>query len=142
MTARSPSLDDLLGPDEPHASFHDAALLSLRVDYGAQELTAEFNLCVGDPDASGSEESERHRRGRLRIAGLAFWVMEAPDPSAEADFQPPWLTSDGPLDQCETETAKSLIGRIPDEGVAWFLFFNNLNAFAYAGGNTASFQWL
>jgi len=39
-------LDDLLDEAEPYATFHDATLHKIRVDYEARELTAEFKLCV------------------------------------------------------------------------------------------------
>jgi hypothetical protein len=72
-------LDDLLGPEEPHASFHDASLVELRIDYAAGILLAQFDLPVGDPDATDEAAQHRRRQGTLRLDGLIFWVQEAPD---------------------------------------------------------------
>jgi hypothetical protein len=43
-------LDDLLDATEPHATFHDAEMIDLHIDYVGRTLDARFDLCVGDPD--------------------------------------------------------------------------------------------
>jgi hypothetical protein len=73
------SLDDLLGSEELHASFHDALLLQVRIDYSARTVHALFDLAVGDPDAPDQTERHRRRKGRLTLEGLIFWVHEPPE---------------------------------------------------------------
>ncbi len=69
---RNKKLDDLLGPMEPTASFHDARILSAFIDYVRRTAMVEFEICVGDPEASDLSLRERCRRGRLIVSGLMF----------------------------------------------------------------------
>jgi hypothetical protein len=46
-------LDDMLGATEPFATFHDASPLILNINYEGRDLSAEFDICVGDPNDSG-----------------------------------------------------------------------------------------
>jgi hypothetical protein len=101
------SLDGFLPQDEPGATFHDANLLSLLIDYGRKELPSEWSICVGDPDAAGLMERERRRRGRLRFKGLYFWVVEPPE-NLEDKSRVAWLTSNGPLSDAKTDSATGL----------------------------------
>ncbi len=136
------TLDRLLGDGEPYAMFHDAKLLSLEIDYTKKSLTAEFRVCVGNPDAADPIAQERRRRGRIGVEGLRLFAMEPPDerPTTQVDF--PWLTDDGLLRDCPTETAKWLVQSISRGEVAWYLYFSDLNAFAYIVGRRASFEWV
>jgi hypothetical protein len=136
---RSQSLDAFLGPDEPCATFHDAELVSLLIDYERRELLSEWLLCVGDSNAPSPAERERSRRGRLRFTGLRFWVL---DPPGELHDGLPWLTSDGPLSDAQTDTAMRLAALLPPGTHGWYLFFSDWNAFAYCGAKAGSFEWL
>jgi hypothetical protein len=133
-------LDALLGPEEPHATFHDAELVAVRVDYQARELVAEWRVCVGNPDATAHAERERRRHGQLTLRGLVFWVMEPPG-ERRTISGPLWLTGDGPLSELENATATALVQQLPSDTMAWYLYFSDLNAFAYWAANSAGFQW-
>jgi len=135
------TLDSLLEgqKDEPHATFHDASLTSVSVDYVKRFFSADFDLCVGDPDDPGMENRERRRKGRVSIEGLIFWVIDAPDGKGNPC---PWMTSDGPLSEARTETARSLAKKAPEGSVSWYLYFADSNSFAYVAGMKASFKWL
>jgi hypothetical protein len=130
---------DLLDGPEPHATFHDTDLLSLDIDYRTRELVAQWSLCVGDPGASGEPERERCREGRLRLRGLLFWVVEPP---AEMISELPWLTADGLLSEAPTPAGRELAKLLPAVAVGWYLFFSDWNAFAYAGAESAEFEWV
>jgi hypothetical protein len=138
---RSQSLDAFLGAEEPCATFHDAKLVSLLIDYERMELLSEWQLCVGDPRAPDRPGQERSRRGRLRFTGLCFWVVDPPEGLLNGSHLP-WLTSDGPLADARTDTAKKLAGLLPSEAKGWYLFFWDWNAFAYCGATGASFEWV
>ena len=43
-------LDDLLDRTEPFATFHDAYLHKINIDYNARELIAELDIWIGNPD--------------------------------------------------------------------------------------------
>jgi hypothetical protein len=134
------SLDDFLGQEEPHATFHDAELASLAIDFERKELVTEWRLCVGDPDAATETERERRRRGRLRFTGLLFWVTEPPT-DLEREPGLPWLTDDGPLPEVPTDTGKRLAVVLPPGAMGWYLYFSDWNACAYCGAAHASFEW-
>lgn len=138
---RTDSLDSLLDGEEPHATFHDAELLSVRVDYRKRELVALWRMCVGDPNADDQAERERRREARLTLHDLAVWAMEPPAEPHSAGG-PPWLTADGPLQESTTATGRSLAKLLPAGTRSWYLYFSDLNAFAYCGAGRASVEWV
>ncbi len=138
---RQAGLDGLLGHEEPHATFHDAELLAIRIDYEKRELVARWRLCVGDPDAAEKANRERQREGVLTLQGLAFWCDE-PAPAVDGNLEPPWLTADGPLSDAPTETGRELAMRLPADTSGWYLFFSDRNAFTYCAARLAGFQWV
>lgn len=141
MLSRQVRLDDLLGNAEPHASFHDASLLALNIDYLGRSLIAEFDIWVGNPDADEHIARERRHRGRLCLSGLILWACDPPSVT-EIHGGAPWLTSDGLLAEAPTEEGKRLASALGADGVAWYLYFNDLNAFAYCIAQDARFEWL
>src|SRR5262245_41453666 len=116
------SLDALLNGAEPHATFHDAELLSIAIDYAAGALVADSRLFVGDRSATAESTRERKRDGRLTLQGLAFWVLEPPN---EASAGTPWLTADGPLSESPTTAGRDLARLVPPGGVGWYLYFSD-----------------
>jgi hypothetical protein len=133
------SIDDFLGRAEPCASFHDARLISVQINYEQRELVSDWELCVGDP-APESADRERTRRGRLRLSGVFFWVVEPHDQVLDGSM--PWLTSDGPLLEAGTDLAKELAERVPRGAAAWYLYFSDWNAFAYCCAEGGAFAWV
>jgi hypothetical protein len=134
-------LDDLLDQTEPHATFHDATLDTIKIDYEAHELTAEFKLCVGNPNGKTKMERERHRSGMLKVSGLIFWALEPPDNKDTKEWGPLWLTGDGLIEEAPTETAKKLTSISKPETYGWYLYFSDINAFAYLASREAVFEW-
>jgi len=109
------TIDDFLGTAEPCASFHDARLISVQINYDQRELVSNWSLYVGDPES----ERERTRPGRLSFSGLLFWVVE---PYGQVlDGSRPWLTSYGSLLEAGTDLAKELSERVPQGASAWYL---------------------
>ena len=115
-------LDDLLDQAEPYATFHDAMLHKIKIDYEAQELTAELELCVGNPDGRMETERERRRSGMLKVSGLVFWAIEPPQDGAADNRGPLWLTSDGSISEAPTEAAKKLASMVTPDCYAWYLY--------------------
>jgi hypothetical protein len=135
-------LDELLGSTEPHGTFHDARLVDLHIDYGTAILLARFDLCVGHPDGPTEADRERRRGGRIELRGLLFWAIDPPTDPIRSSGAEPWLTSDGLLNEAPTESGKRLAAAVPTDAVAWYLYFSDLNAFAYCAAHQATFQWL
>ncbi len=71
------TLDSLLGPEEPHASFHDASVQSVHVDYVTHEFGAAVELRTGDPVADDEQERNRRRRGRLTVQQMGDEQLRA-----------------------------------------------------------------
>ena len=134
-------LDSLLGDQEPDASFHDALLLNLTVDYAEASLLANFSLCVGDPASPDGRVRERRRAGRLLVRGLLHWSLE---PSAEGTplGRPLWLTSDGLIAGAPTDAGLAIAAVLPGDCFGWYLYFSDINAYAYCAGKHAEFAWL
>jgi hypothetical protein len=134
-------MDSLLDQAEPYATFHDAELCEMTIDYKTGTLAAEFELCVGNPDGKTDSERERHRKGILRVSGLVYWAIELPGDKGEGQSRPLWLTGDGLIAEASTKTVKELASTLPPETYGWYMYFSNLNAFAYLAAKEAVFEW-
>ncbi|HYN04284.1 MAG TPA: hypothetical protein VE359_17680 [Vicinamibacteria bacterium] len=134
-------LDGLLGKTEPHATFRDARLVAVSLDYRSNEAITTWELCVGDPDDSMRAARERRRTGRLILSGVAFWVI---DPPGALDARPglPWLTGSGPLSELSTEVGKKLARLLPTGASGWYFFFASWNAHMYGGARRLTFEWV
>jgi hypothetical protein len=132
-------LDALLDKNEPFASFHDARLRKIQIDYLKREITAELELSVGNPDGDTNEERERCRNGLLKISGLIYWAIEPPE--SNVTIGPLWLASDGLIEEANTETAKKLRTILQPDFFAWYLYFSDINAYAYLVAKEAEFKW-
>ena len=139
---RTVKLDDLFGTEEKYATFHDASLLALQVDYGTTTLTAEFDVCVGKPNADERADRERHRRGKLHVSGLILWALSPPSVLEPHPEGPLWLASHVLLKEAPTGGGKQLAKNLGDDLIAAYWFFNDLNSFAYCFAQGAKFEWL
>jgi hypothetical protein len=133
-------LDDLLGPEEPNATFHDAEFIDLHINYDDRSAAITALLFVGNTDAATEEERERTRIGRLLLTDLIFWAQDPPD-APRAEWRRPWLTSDGPLNESPTDAGKRLAAIVPVGAIAWWLYFADTNSFAYCAAQRATFNW-
>jgi hypothetical protein len=134
------TLDELLGSEEPHATFHDAKVVAIAYDpvTRAAALTAE--LCVGAPGAASKTARERRRAGILELGDVTHWR----DDRGELHAPPPgvWLASDGPLADAPSEVARQLARDLKAAEVGWYFFFADSNSFVYWVAEQASFRWL
>ena len=133
-------MDDLLGAEEPFATFHDAYLQKVAVDYSKKELTMGFDLSVGDPNGITEETRQRYRKGVLKALGLVLWALEAPQ-KVNLSSGPLWLTDDGLLEDAPTETAKKLSLTLRPELTAWYMYFSCMNCFGYLAAEKVVFEW-
>jgi len=139
---RKIEMDDLIDRTvEPFASFHDATLCKINVDYDSKTLSAEFEMCVGNPDGSNKDERERIRRGLLNLSGLVLWAIEPPHNKDQHSWGPLWLVHDCLMEEASTEQGKELSGTLGTDVYAWCMFFNDINAFGYCAAKEATFVW-
>jgi hypothetical protein len=122
--------------------FTDADLRRVMIDYENDTCVTDWELCVGDPEGRDRAARERRRKGRLTFAQLLFWACEPPTMSPTEPAGELWLTSEGPLGEGPTDEAKRLADTIPADAEAWYLYFSDLNVYAYVAAGSARFEWL
>jgi hypothetical protein len=134
------ALEELVGSEEPHATFHDAEVVAVVYNPVARTAALTAHICVGDPDAYSSAARERRRAGVLELRGVAHWR----DDRGELHAPPPgvWLASDGPLAEAPGEVARQLARELQAGEVGWYFFFADSNSFVYWVAKEASFHWL
>jgi hypothetical protein len=136
------NLEDIIDNSEPNATFHDADIHSILVDYQNSALTIRMTLCVGDPNAKIEIDREIRRQCEVVFDGLRHWTMEFPSPISQEIKGPLWMTSDGQLKDCPTDYAKALIKSQLPYDIQWYLYFSDLNTFAYIVATNVSFKWV
>jgi hypothetical protein len=133
------SLDELLGEEEPHGTFHDANVSAMTYDGHSGTATVTAAFCVGDPN--GSKESERNRRrlGELRLEGVRVWRHD----SENGENREPgvWLTWEGPLAEAKGDVAAAIRRDFAAEPYRWYFFFSDSNSYIYWTARRASFRW-
>jgi hypothetical protein len=133
------SLDELLGEEEPHGTFHDATVSAMSYDGHASTATLTAAFCVGDPNASQQTERERRRVGVLRLEGVRVWRHDSAD--AEGGAPGVWLTSEGPLAEAKGDVAAAIRREFAAEPYTWYFFFSDSNSFIYWTARRVRFRW-
>ena len=137
------SLEDLLDDKYPDASFHDALLNHLTLDYLSRTAEFHMDLCVGDPDAHDEKEREAHAKGILRFDNFLFCVIEAPHPAYDFEVSGGlWIADDGPLLTSDNDGLSKLIARIPANAFVYYFFNNDWNTFIYIAAISAMYKWI
>jgi hypothetical protein len=106
--------------------FHDAKVLTLAFDLVARTATIDLELWVGD---------ETLRPARLELRGVAYFVVDAPDPAypyAEA----------GPItvDLCDPDSTSRLPPTRSGDFAARF-FVSEWNAFLSVSARESALRW-
>jgi hypothetical protein len=135
-------LEDLIDNTEPNATFHDADILTISADYEHSILRLQMMICVGDPNSVNEVERERRRQCEVVFGGLRHWTMDLPSPISQEIKGTLWMTSDGPLKSCPTDDAKELIKANLPYDIQWYLYFSDINTFAYIVARNALFMWV
>jgi hypothetical protein len=127
---------DELAAELPNG-FHDCVLRT----YASlpAERRAEFILDVwlGDLHSTLTSERERRRPARLELVGLAYLVVDKPDPRY-------LVTDERPLhvDTCAADDNPELARLVPAGGFACRLFVTEWNAFIHFAAVDANLTWL
>jgi hypothetical protein len=127
---------DELGSELPNG-FHDAVLRAYAADPTAQRAEFVLDVWVGDLHSSIHSERERYRAARLELLGLAYLVVDDPDPRYPA-------TSGLPLriDACGADESGELARQVPKDGFAGRFFVTEWNGFIHFAALEARLTWL
>jgi hypothetical protein len=134
------NFDQLL--NHANGTLHDSTLESVAIDYVARTVRLGFNVSVGDPDAADKADRGRRQRGSFLISGLAFLVIEPPDP--RYPYQGPGgllITDDGEVTGGVPKNAPDLPGNLSPGAFVHYFFVNPWNCFIYLVATGAEFQW-
>jgi len=134
-------IENLFDNTHECASFHDARIKSVKLDYVSREAIFDCVLYVGNPDIF--EDRERTAEGTLTITGFLYCVIEAPDHNYNYDDNEGLdVTSDGPLKLNEFRAPlPQLPLDLPENAFIHYFYLNNCNSFLYIAATGATFQW-
>jgi hypothetical protein len=116
---------------------HDALLRTFSSD--PLEGRAEFILDVwmGDLRSSVAEERERRRPARLELLGLAYLVLDDPDPRNLVTRR-----SLVQIDACAADDDADRARQVPEGGFAGRFFVTEWNAFIHFAALEARLTWI
>lgn len=133
-------IEALVGDQYPHASFHDARIETITIDYLKRQVELQCVLYVGNPDDIIAREATA--KGQLTIIGLLYLAIEPPDEN--------YVYDEGSLDvsyngAVPTTPFKLPIARLPQDtpenAFAHYFFVYNYNAFVFLAATGAHFVW-
>lgn len=121
--------------------FHDAQLMTVKIDYCRHELCLGMKIWVGNLATSSGDVHEIYRAAVVTLSGLLFCVIEPPDPQypyREADA----LTIDaGSITSLPTPAAAPLPSESHKDSFTNWIFVQEWNAFLYVSATGASLAW-
>ena len=134
-------IDELFGSDAPHATFHDAWIERLTLDYFVRNAVIDCSICIGNPDSKDAETREARRSGRLKIQGLLYCAIDPPKSSyPHKNSDGLWVAGDGPVGT-DGISGEGLPANLPDGAFVHYFFVNDWNAFIYIAGESVRFEW-
>jgi hypothetical protein len=116
--------------------FHDAEVSRLAIDFASRLATFDLEVWIGDMDCPPHHGREMYRRGRLRLTGLGYFVMDVPGHSY--GFRRRGAIC---IDSCESDSTRGLPPLEGDEFGAR-LWVNEWNAFIHLSATQAEIHWL
>lgn len=116
---------------------HDALLRSYSEDKVAQRAEFVIDVWLGDLHSSVPSERECRRTARLELLGLAYLVVDDPDPRYP-------ITTGAPvqIDSCAPDESLQLTPPIPERGFAGRFFVTEWNAFIHFAACEAQLTWV
>jgi len=139
------NINSLLGNTYPNASFHDAVVHTVCLDYVSHEATIDCELDIYGPDDS-YDGPDYTRRGILKLTGLLYFVIEPPD--AKYPFEDGSgidVAGDGSVDGTQFKAPIPNLPKLDAQDskavfVHW-LYISRWNAFIFFAATGASFEW-
>ena len=135
-------LDAILGKQEAHATFRDARLVAVSLDYHEQRGGSRRGTCAWETRTTrcGRPASDDARVVSI-LSGVVFWVM---DPPRALDTRPglPGLAEVTPLsDSTDGDRPATRSAYSRPETSGWCFFFASGSAHMYCGARKLAFEW-
>jgi hypothetical protein len=127
---------DELEADLPNG-FHDALLRTFSSDLGEHRAEFILDVWLGDLHSPETSERERRRPARLELLGLAYLVLDDPDPR-----YPGLNRSPVQIDACAADDDATLSRQVPPGGFAGRFFVTEWNAFIHFAAFEARLTWI
>jgi hypothetical protein len=115
---------------------HDAYLRTFSSDPAAGRAEFTLDLWIGDLHSSEVSERECRRPARLELLGLAYLVIDVPDPG--------YPVADGSrvqIDSCAADDDPERRKLVPEGGFAGRFFVTEWNAFIHFAALEARLTW-
>jgi len=131
-------LDGLLGDKYKYATFHDAEMESLNIDFSTNSIKFGFMI----PCGFIPENELSYQRGTLEFHEVLFYYIEPSVYKPEAnDKAALWITSDGPLPDSAVEASVELPDDLPQDAFAHYFYSSTTNSFIVIAARRAAFHW-
>jgi hypothetical protein len=132
------NLDSLLGNEYAHATFHDAEMESIHIDFNTNSIKLRFMI----PCGFLTENELSYQRGTLEFQGIAFYSIEPSNYDPSANDKPAlWITSDGSLPDERVKASAELPSDLPQGAFAHYFYSSTTNNFIVVAAMHASFNW-
>jgi hypothetical protein len=121
--------------------FHDAKIHSIEIDYVKATVTLQVSFLEGTPE-DPEDRRDRYRRAVVRITGLHFCSIDAPDPTYH--FRPdqrPIVVSGDPAKSDHLPSLPGLMAQAPAGVSAYRLFVSDWNRFIYIAARDAEISF-
>jgi hypothetical protein len=117
---------------------HDAHLLSINLDYAERVAELHLDIWVGNMSLDGKAREAR-RPVVLKLSGLCYFVVEAPD--SKYDFhkrKPLWI--DAGVESLASEVSSVKLPEPPEGAFTFWIYVNDWNAFIHVAAMHAGVE--
>lgn len=110
-------------------TLHDAALLSLAIDYRSRRAALGLSVDVSDPDPMTPTEGEVYQPATLIVSELVWCIVEPPGSSSVGTGEL-WIDA-GLVSELPQSPP---LPPVPDGAFVWWIFVQQWNSFIYLAG--------
>lgn len=135
-------IQEILRDQYPHASFHDAVIEEINVNYLKRQVEIRCVLYVGNPEDDVISR-EATAQGLLVLTGLIYLAIEPPDQNYNYDEGGLDISYDESLKNISRESFHWKIPQdVPEDAFVHCFYINNYNSFLLFAATEAQFSWL
>jgi hypothetical protein len=124
------NFDDLI--DELPNGLHDAQLHEITIAYSSRTVLLHATAVV-------TEEAAAHRDLKITLAGVAFFLIDPPDPSYPfAQTKPLWIDAGSG----QPATSEASVPALPPGTTLNWIYVNEWNAFIRFAAASCRYEWI